>query len=190
MFYRFNYWGKVVIIAVLYCIIMLISFNLFKTSLEQNKTINIIGINFIQCWNLMLCGFFFFQAFKGFRFSESFYKKNRFESALLYKLIGLEIFRFILVNSFFKYLNKRVYLKGKPSSYLRVFIEETKQSETSHVISIIFTLSVQLLYLKYDFWVHFYSLSTFTIIFNVYPLLLQRMNRNRVIDNYPNLLNN
>tara|TARA_Y100000385_G_C12711634_1_gene474837 strand:+ start:205 stop:483 length:279 start_codon:yes stop_codon:yes gene_type:complete len=88
------------------------------------------------------------------------------------------------------FLNKRVYLKGKPSSYLRVFIEETKQSETSHVISIIFTLSIQLLYLKYDFWVHFYSLSTFTIIFNVYPLLLQRMNRNRVIDKYPNLLNN
>ena len=63
MLYRFNFFQKVILLLLFYGIIFTISFYLFKYSLEINSRFQIILINFIQTWNLMLVGFLFFQAF-------------------------------------------------------------------------------------------------------------------------------
>ena len=59
-------------------------------------------------------------------------------------------------------------------------MEETKQSETSHFISLVITIGIQILLSIdnrfYDFWI----LLFFNMIFNFYPILLQRMNRFKI----------
>ena len=190
MLYRFNFFQKVVLLIIFYSIIFTISFYLFKYSLEVNDSFQIILINFIQTWDLMLVGFLFFQAFKFVRMPSKFYIKKNYESKNYFKYLGVNIFRLFLINSFFRHLNKRVYLKGRPKEYIFTYIEETKQSETSHIISGIFPLSIQLLYLKYGLIEHFISLTIFNILLNLYPFLLQRMNRFKMIEKYPNMLKN
>lgn len=187
MFYRFNRWQKVIILCLLYIIILLICYLLFLQSLSE-KNIEIILYVFIQTWNLMLIGFFFLQAFKYFRLPQNYYQKIKIESATLYKIFGVNLFRIVLINSFFRHLNKRVYLKGKSTEYLKVFVEETKQSETSHIISMMCTLIIQIIYLNLGYLYQFYWLSIFTILLNIYPILLQRMNRHFIEKKYPNVL--
>ena len=185
MLYRFNFFQKVVLLIIFYGIIFTISFYLFKYSLGVNDSFQIILINFIQTWDLMLVGFLFFQAFKYVRMPSKFYIKKNYESKNYFKYLGVNIFRLFLINSFFRHLNKRVYLKGRPKEYIHTYLEETKQSETSHIISGIFTLSLQLLYLKYGFIEHFMWLTIFNVLLNLYPFLLQRMNRFTLIKKNP-----
>lgn len=187
MFYRFNRWQKVIILCLLYILISLICYLLFLQSISE-KNIEIILYVFIQIWNLMLIGFFFLQAFKYFRLPQNYYQKIKIESATLYKIFGVNLFRIVLINSFFRHLNKRVYLKGKSTEYLKVFVEETKQSETSHIISMMCTLIIQIIYLNLGYLYQFYWLSIFTILLNIYPILLQRMNRHFIEKKYPNIL--
>ena len=189
MFYRLNFFQKTTTLCFLYAIIFSISFYLFKFSLEAINSWEIILLNFLQVWDLMLVGFLFFQTFKYVRMPANFYLQKKHESKNYFKYLGVNLFRLLLINSFFRHLNKRVYLKGKPKEYLITFIEETKQSETSHIISGIFPLSIQLLYLKYGLIEHFIWLSIFNLILNLYPLLLQRMNRFSMLLKYPNLTN-
>jgi len=190
MLYRFNFFQKVIILIFLYSVIFTISFLLFKFSLEVNNSFQIILINFVQTWDLMLVGFLFFQAFKYVRMPRKFYEKKNYESKNYFNYLGVNVFRLVLINSFFRHLNKRVYLKGRPKEYIFTYIEETKQSETSHIISGIFPLSLQLLYLKYGLIEHFIWLTIFNILLNLYPFLLQRMNRFKMIKKYPNMLKN
>lgn len=169
----------------MYAIIFCISFKLFTYSFYLKSTLLIALINFIQTWNLMLVGFLFFQAFKYVRMPAKFYTQRKYETEKYFKFIGVNIFRLLLINSIFRHLNKRVYLKGRPKEYIHTYLEETKQSETSHIISGIFPLSLQLLYLKYGFIEHFMWLTIFNVLLNLYPFLLQRMNRFNLIKKNP-----
>ena len=187
MFYKLNLYQKIIALCLLYTIVFSISFYLYKFSMEAITSREIIIFNFLQVWDLMLVGFLFFQTFKYVRMPKSFYLQRQYETRKYFKYLGVNIFRFLLINSFFRHLNNRVYLKGKAKDYLLTFIEETKQSETSHIISGIFPLSIQLLYLKNGLIEHFIWLSIFNIILNLYPLLLQRMNRFNMFAKYPNL---
>lgn len=188
MLYRFTHIQKIILILFFYSIIFTISFQLFKYSLEVNNSASIALINFLQTWNLMLVGFLFFQAFKYVRMPSKYYEKKKYETEKYFKFLGVHIFRLILINSFFRHLNNRVYLKGRPKEYRLTFIEETKQSETSHIISGIFPLSIQLLYLKYGLLEHFIWLTIFNMLLNLYPYLLQRMNRFNMIKKHPQIL--
>ena len=181
MFYRFSFIQKVVLLFFCYTVIGITCFFLFKISLSFDNTISILLIQFIQSWNLMLIGFLFFQAFKYYRFPKKFYQSKKFETKLFYKLLGVTFYRSFLVNSFFRHLNNRVYLKGRPKKYLIQFMEETKQSETSHVFSMICTLFIQVIYLNIGLWEHAFWLTIFSILLNLYPILLQRMNRLRIL---------
>jgi len=187
MFYRLNFFQKITTLCLLYAIVFSISFYLFKFSIEATSSWEIILFNFLQVWDLMLVGFLFFQTFKYVRMPENFYLKKKYETKKYFKYLGVNLFRLLLINSFFRHLNNRVYLRKKAKDYIVIFIEETKQSETSHIISGIFPLSIQLLYLKYGLLEHFIWLSIFNIILNIYPLLLQRMNRFNMLIKHPNL---
>ena len=100
MLYRFNFFQKVVLLIIFYSIIFTISFYLFKYSLEVTDSFQIILINFIQTWDLMLVGFLFFQAFKYVRMPSKFYIKKNYESKNYFKYLGVNIFRLFLINSF------------------------------------------------------------------------------------------
>ncbi len=66
-------------------------------------------------------------------------------------------------------------------------IAETQQSETSHMLSGLATLIFQGLFLTQADIFSFGILGGFNILFNLYPILLQRMNRftfTRILDKF------
>ena len=189
MFYSFSYFQKVIILFFSYSLIIAISIYLFKLSIYYKDTLSILTINLLQGWNLVLIGFLFFQAFKHYRLSEKFYQIKKFETPLFFKLLGVNFFRLFLINSFFRHLNSRVYLRNRPKEYIPIYIEETKQSETSHLFSMICTFSIQIIYFKNELWEHVIWLSIFSILLNLYPILLQRMNRIKIREKYPDYIN-
>lgn len=177
MFNDLPFFIKIPILFVCYLSLYFLAVYFYYLSLSNDAFWCVIAFTFVQVWNIMLTGFLFFQTFKYLRLPPIYYLKRRFENDLFFNVLGVPAFRYILVNSFFKRLNNRVYLKGRRKGYLKVFLEETKQSETSHLISFLFTLIVQYFYFINHEWFHLITLSVFSILFNVYPILLQRKNR-------------
>ena len=125
----------------------------------------------------MASGFIYFQLFKYHRLPQRCYEKRRFENDTYFKRLGLPIYHFVLTHSFLRYFNPRVYLKGRKRDYIKIYYEETKQSETSHWMTIAITGIIQLGFLYEGDILLFVSLTLFSISFNVYPILLQRKNR-------------
>ncbi len=189
MFKNLPFFLKIVLLFCLYTIVLIVEYWIFSFTLEQIKpsVVSTAIMTFLQCWNLMLVGFLFFQTFKYVRLPSTFYKSLPFETQTYFKWIGVDLFREVLVNSFFRRLNNRVYLKDRGEEYYRIFHEETKQSETSHWFSLIATLIPQLLYLEKGMIAHFAWLTVWTVIFNIYPMLLQRKNRFKMEWKYPHL---
>ncbi len=188
MFQNLNKTWKFILIVIIYTIIALIEWSLHSLSLNCKTSIVFVLITLLECCLLMLSGFFYFQTFKYHRLWRSYYHKTHYESPHFYKYIGVPIFQFILINSFMRYVNPRVYLKGRNREYVKIFHEETKQSETAHILSLFVTFPVQLDYFVWGKMICFWSLTAFSIFFNIYPILLQRMNRFILEDRFKNLL--
>jgi len=168
---------KIMIVLFAFIVSTVISYLLYKRLIVETNMFFSIVISFFITWAIIFFAFMIFQTFKYFRFPSNYYTKRKIETELFFKLIGVPIFRKLLINSFFKYLNRRVYLKGKQGDRFIIFIEETKQSETSHVISLVLTFGIQILLIINDRFYDFWMLLLFNVLFNLYPILLQRRNR-------------
>lgn len=177
MFLKLNIVLKIILLICIWGLLLLVSIYLFNLSISYVnyflKLVSILGL----CLDLMLSGFFLYQIFKDIRFPAFVYKIRRFETEKLYRLLGVELFQFILINSFMRYGNPRVYLKGKGREYIKIYHEETKQSEGSHYIAILFTLPYFGFYLVDKHYLLFLLLFGFCIFFNAFPSMLQRKNR-------------
>lgn len=168
---------KLITLIVIFSCIFFIEINIYKVSINDNSSLMSIVLQFVQVWVIILFGYFFFKIFKYFRLPKVYYKLKKFETENYFKNLGVERFRHILVHSFFKHLNQRVYLKGRGGEYVKVFYEETKRSETSHLFTLIITIFVQFQYLLNGKYLDFICLSIFSILFNLYPIFLQRKSR-------------
>lgn len=176
---------KILILIIAYALLSLISYKLilYKTT----GLIDSIGLSFVLSWVMVLYGFVFFQLFKYFRLSDYVYRKKKVESKLWFRLLGIDLFQFLLVHSFFRYLNPRVYVKGR-KNYIKVYHEETKQAETSHILSTIATLIASYLLFEKGEYYSIIFLNYFSLLFNIYPILLQRKNRFILESRFGNLL--
>lgn len=177
MFQKYNLFKKILILLFLIIGVFFTLRFLIKYSLGINLPLIKIGLALIESLIFVLAMFLFFQTFKYFRFPKLFYAKRIYENEIFFNIIGVPIYRKVLIGSFVRHMNPRVYLKGRDREYLAVFIEETKQSETSHFIALILTWSIQFLYLVEKEYVLFVSLTLFSILFNFYPIQLLRKNR-------------
>lgn len=177
MFLKLNLVLKIILLISIWSLLLIISRYLFNLSNSKSnyflQIISVLGL----CLDLMLSGFFLYQIFKDVRFPSFVYKIRRFETEKLYRLLGVELYQFILINSFMRYGNPRVYLKGKGREYIKIYHEETKQSEGSHYIAMLFTLPYFGFYLVDRNYLLFLFLFVFCIFFNAYPSMLQRKNR-------------
>lgn len=168
---------KILILILIFSVVAYLELQLHSYNLSIINPIVNISVSLFECLNLMLIGFFYFQTFKFHRLWRSYYLKKSFETQKYFSLIGVPFFQIILTKSFMRYANPRVYLKGRKREYIKILHEETKQSETSHLITILVTIPYQVNYFLMDKMMLFWSLTLFSIFFNVYPVLLQRMNR-------------
>mgnify|MGYP006113444383 CR=1 FL=1 len=101
MLQQFNLFAKLSILIALYFGIGLVAYFLYETALSNDNLFIALGVNFIQCWNFILVGFFFFQTFKYVRLPKAFYRKRKIETVSWFNMLGVHFFRWILVNSFF-----------------------------------------------------------------------------------------
>ncbi len=189
MLLKFNLPTKFFALLVIYTIVFFIEQFLYQRSLSENSFSIGAGLCIVQAVVLMLFGFFFFQTFKYVRLPLRYYRQREFEKGNFFNYLGVNQFQFILVNSFMRYANPRVYLKGRKREYLKIYHEETKQSETSHLVSLLSALVVQCLYLFNGELVLFIYLTIATVFFNVYPILLQRRNRFSIESRFGAILN-
>jgi hypothetical protein len=177
MFLKLPVYIKPFVLAGLYTIIGWLTY--FFVGIVTSTTNSWVeaGCSFVLVWNLMLVGFLLYQTYKKIRLPNRYYRQKKIESKRLYEWLGIRFFQYCLVNSFFRYLNPRVYLKNRGRHYLEIYFEETKQSETSHIFSGLVTAIVQVYFFVEGEWIAGISLTIFSIIFNLYPYMLQRYNR-------------
>jgi len=167
---------KFVFVFIFWLILALIDYYLLCITLIEDNLYFLLGLNFILYFSSMAYGFFYFKAFPNHRINIKYYLKNNFETIKFYRFVGVELFRKIIINSVFKKLNQRVYLKGR-ISYLFTFIEETKRSETSHLIGLFIGIILNLIFLFNHKFVAFSFSIIFNLLLNFYPILLQRYHR-------------
>lgn len=160
-----------------YGFVFLLSLQFYEWILNSTYWWSKMLLNFALLWILVLVGFSFFQIFKYFRFPKFTYKRMMFESQTYFSILLVPAFQQGLIKSFFRYLNPRVYLKGRGREYIKIYHEETKQSESSHVLSGTAAFVFQVLLFQNGDYVSFAFLTFYNVLFNLYPLLLQRMNR-------------
>ena len=155
----------------------ILKYYLLVFTFSENNLLIGAGYLFVILWIHIFWGFMFFQLFKYFRFPKNYYEKRKFETPQYFNMLGVKRFRKVIINSFFKYLNQRVYLKGRTRGYVKVFIQETMQSETSHVFAFSLSFMIVLALLFTSRFGLAIVLLIMDVIFNLYPVLLQRMNR-------------
>ena len=134
-------------------------------------------LSFLLFFGSMAYGFFYFQTFPSHRLPTNYYQRKSLETEFLYKVLGVELFRRFLIKSPFRRLNQRVYLKGR-KEYIAVFLEETKRSETSHLIGLTIGILFIFYFIAQQNRIQFCMAIFFNTLMNVYPILLQRFNRN------------
>ncbi len=178
---------KLLILGIAYSILGYILFLTYSSSFEISNGL-ILLFDLILSLDILLFAFFFFQAFKKYRMPKDLYNKRKFETPRYFKFLLVPVYQMVLINSFVRYFNPRVYLKGKDRSYLSTYHEETKIAETSHILAFVPTSILQIIYLLQGEYKHFLFLGLFNILFNIYPMLLQRQNRFLIERRFPNLL--
>ncbi|MCF8714525.1 hypothetical protein JM658_06740 [Joostella atrarenae] len=112
-----------------------------------------------------------------------YYKKisnlNFIESKSLNKTIGIDYFKWIVKNSFFKFFNQKIKLKNKKTELTEIRMEMTI-AEISHLIGFIFVILFALYKsITHDF-LFGLTIMIVNIFMNLYPTLLQQENKRRI----------
>lgn len=104
---------------------------------------------------------------------------NFIESDDLNKKIGLNYFKWIVKNSFFKYFNQKITLKNKRAELSAIRYEMTI-AEISHLIGFGFVTLVALIKCINGHYVLTFIIMMVNIVMNLYPSLLQQENKRRI----------
>lgn len=132
-------------------------------------------------FNLYLTGVF---AFTGFAYPTSrllpdnYYKiKDSRRLDLLYNYLGVKYFKSFLLFAFWgKEKNRKKYFDGSKSGLVR-FDFQTRQSEFGHLGAFVLVSFAAGLLLYKGFFLGFMATTIINVLFNVYPIVLQRKHR-------------
>ena len=104
------------------------------------------------------------------------------ENEKLNKYIGVDVIKWIVKNTPFKYFNQTIKIKGRiEKTGLIKLRQDMTSSEISHLIGFAFVLIVALLiFLKTKFFLGMVIILTINILMNLYPSLLQQQNKRRI----------
>lgn len=112
-----------------------------------------------------------------------YYKKisnlNFIESKTLNKNIGIEYFKWIIKNTFFKFFNQKIKLENKKTELTEVRREMTI-AEISHLIGFIFVTFIAIYKSVSDNYLFGLTIMVVNILMNLYPSLLQQENKRRI----------
>ncbi len=112
-----------------------------------------------------------------------YYKKisnlNFIESKTLNKKIGIEYFKWIVKNTFFKFFNNKIKFENKKTELTEVRREMTI-SEISHLIGFIFVTFIAIYKSISNNYLFGLTIMVVNILMNLYPSLLQQENKRRI----------
>ena len=114
------------------------------------------------------------------QFGAAWYQPRDSESIRLYRTLGVNSFRNWLLKSPFRSLGQDVHLRGSSSEDLTELKNHMDSAEANHTVAFALTVPLTVLYSagnSIEFLPWFVVLN---VAGNVYPILLQRMNRLRV----------
>lgn len=165
---------------------LILSLNIIVTIAMTFALIIYVGMQgFLFAWilnlMLMICVFHFTETLKS-PFTADYYKEKEWEHrGKIYELLGINIFRKLLLWVGWEKLNKKSNPIEKNTKSLSHLHYRTKQSELGHIIIFIivlgFTVFVALQYgIRESLW-----LLVLNIVLNLYPIFLQRYNRHRYV---------
>lgn len=142
-----------------------------------------LWISIVSVWisGIVMSYLYYMSKIVVFSFNEHYLRIRKFEySGRFYKIAGLKIFKIILLHSPFKFLNVNIHFKKKSKTELSLVRKEMEKVETGHIIAFIITLIITfvLAFLRSPKFIVWMTL--FNIVFNVYPVFLQRFNRRRI----------
>ena len=104
---------------------------------------------------------------------------NFAEGRTLNKSIGIEYFKWIVTNTFFKFFNQKIKLENKKTDLTEVRREMTI-AEISHLIGFIFVTFVAIYKTIDSNYVFGITIMVVNILMNLYPSLLQQENKRRI----------
>ncbi|WP_432709943.1 hypothetical protein [Pedobacter sp.] len=105
------------------------------------------------------------------------------------EMLGLEPFKWVIMNSFFKYLNPKLSIQKRIfMSELREYRSEMTKAEFNHNFAFLFMGIFILIKVFQGFYIFAIVMLLVNILINLYPILLQQQNKRR-IDRYLQLMN-
>lgn len=113
--------------------------------------------------------------------SRSYFEIRKFESSgILYKRFGIKIFKHLLQKGKLSFESRRFELKSKAKERIIEVEKEMEKTEMTHLFTFLLCLVITIIFaiiVDYRFliWMTFIN-----IVLNLYPVLLQRYNRNRI----------
>ncbi len=106
---------------------------------------------------------------------------NFIKSETLNKRIGLETFKWIVKNSFFKYFNQKLNLKNKVKpTDLNELRREMTFAEIGHLVGFTVVSIFALLKFIHGNYIYGVIFMVVNVILNLYPSLLQQENKRRI----------
>lgn len=112
-----------------------------------------------------------------------YYKKisnlNFIKSTTLNKIIGIEYFKWIVKNTFFKFFNQKIKLESRKIELSEVRKEMTI-AEISHLIGFVFVTFVAFYKGFSQNFLFTFTIMLVNILMNLYPSLLQQENKRRI----------
>jgi len=114
---------------------------------------------------------------------------NFIKNEKLNAIIGLELFKWIIMHSFFKYFNPKLSIKKRiVISELGAYRSEMTKAELGHLFAFLFTGIFIVIKIANGLYLFAAVMLLLNVIMNLYPGLLQQQNKRR-IDRYFQLLN-
>ncbi|RFC55537.1 glycosyl-4,4'-diaponeurosporenoate acyltransferase CrtO family protein [Brumimicrobium aurantiacum] len=95
------------------------------------------------------------------------------------KWIGLKYFKWIVRNTFFKFFNPDLKLKGKKVELSTIRYEMTK-AEIGHLIGFVFVVGFAIYKGINENWLFAFIIIIPNVLMNLYPSLLQQENKRRI----------
>jgi uncharacterized protein YacL len=106
---------------------------------------------------------------------------NFVKSESLNSMMGIGVFKWIVKNTFFKFFNQKLKLKGKiEKADLHRLREEMTMSEVDHLIGFLFVTIFAVVKAYAHGFLFALTIMIVNVLMNLYPSLLQQQNKRRI----------
>ena len=128
-----------------------------------------------------MVGILFSEVLRKTKYYKSLSNLNFLKNKALNKRIGLGVFKWIVKNTFFKYLNQKLKLKKKVEiTELDELRKEMTYAEINHLIGFSFSTIFALIKFSNGEYLFGLTIMIVNILLNLYPSLLQQENKRRI----------